>query len=92
MNAALTVVGIIGGVFTIFAASFAVIRNIVKNVSATEDNTKATQGNTEAIAVLTRKVEELSNKVDTVSLRQALQGERLTLMERTIRRNGSPPS
>jgi hypothetical protein len=88
MNAALTVVGIIGGVLTIFGAAFAIIRNIVRNVSATEDNTKATHNNTDAIAVLTHKVEELGSKVDGVYLRQAIQGERLSLIERKMGTNG----
>jgi hypothetical protein len=88
VNAALTVVGIIGGVLTIFGAAFAIIRNIVKNVSATEDNTKATKNNTDAIAELTHKVEQLGGKVDGVYLRQAIQGDRLSLIERKMTQNG----
>lgn len=76
-NATLEWLGALGGAAVFATAVWAVIRAILKQVNATEDNTQATRANTVAIANLDGKVTKLETTV-------AVQGERLTTQGREI--------
>lgn len=67
MSTALAVLASLGGVASIGAATYAIVRAVIRQVHATEDNTKA-------LDRLTAKVDTLDNKVDS-------HGERIARLE-----------
>lgn len=88
VNAAVVILGGLASLTVVCGGVWALIRSAQRQRRSVEDNTAATKANTEAIARLTAKVESLDSKVDTLGFRQGLQGERLTVIEGAIRRNG----
>lgn len=79
MNSVLATLGALGGLAVFATAVWAVIRAILRQVTATENNTSATDRNTTAIGALEAKVASLDTTV-------AIQGQRITAQETEMSR------
>lgn len=88
MNVVTTFAAIAGALASLFIVVLG-IRTIVtagnRQRNAVEDNTKATKDNSKAIEALTQQVHDLTSKVDHIRDRQAIQGDRLSRIEGSIR-------
>jgi hypothetical protein len=77
MNTALAIVGALGGLTVFFAAVIAVIRSVVRQVGATEDNTEALRDMKDALTNMDGKMNGIINRLDNHAERIAsLEGGR----------------
>lgn len=83
--------GALGGAAVFATAVWAVIRAILKQVNATEDNTTATRANTVAIASLDKKVTQLETTVAVQGERVTAQGREIGQLREAVNRNGRHP-
>lgn len=73
----LAISGALGGLVVFLGAVWAIIRAVLKQVGATEDNTTATKANTEAIG-------KLESRMSSVETTVTVQGEKLDNQGREI--------
>lgn len=85
----LEILGSLGGIVAFCVAVWAIIRAILKQVTATENNTKATNTNTEAIDALKTKVGDLERTVNVQAERIAGQGREISDLRRVVFNGGS---
>ena len=88
-NLPLEILGSLGGIVAFGVAVIAIIKAILRQVSATESNTEATKDNTAAIEALKDKTGNLERIVDVQAERIAGQATDIADLRRVVFNGGS---
>lgn len=82
------ILGSLGGITAFCVAVYAIIKSIMKQVTATDANTKATEANTQAIEELRKSQGELRETVNIQAERISGQGREIGDLRRAVFNGG----